>query len=392
MAKPNHSALIQEALTLGDLFFEKCALDKSREAFFTAFTLAKRHRDYAAAAEALTGLVRLANEALDDESTTIWADELEAMVKGKKKLPAMVWYCRGAIARHRRELRLAQRCFHRYLREVRVEKPDPQSARVLTQEDGLARGWSMIAVIAFQRGDLARARVIGEQVLKRFEAKRLRRVNGNMFLLMGKLAERERRIDDAMVHFRKSHAAFLAEHNWYYHLHVLYAYARLARAQQNYPQAYWYLELMEQAVGGPGFGAMQKEIQAERKRLEQDAVDLLIDSRKAVVRTRESGQISLRKQYVLLNILEALSTAHDLGGEAEGGLSKAEIIQKVWNEPYRPEAHDNKLYYNINRLRKLIEPDMKSPQYLLNWREGYRLAPGLRVQRLGSAGRARLDG
>ena len=60
----------------------------------------------------------------------------------------------------------------------------------------------------------------------------------------------------------------------------------------------------------------------------------------------------------------------------ERGLSKAEIIQHVWSEPYRPEAHDNKLYYNINRLRKLIEPDVRKPQYLLNWKEGYRLAPG----------------
>ncbi|NDD91733.1 hypothetical protein EBZ37_06585, partial [bacterium] len=50
----------------------------------------------------------------------------------------------------------------------------------------------------------------------------------------------------------------------------------------------------------------------------------------------------------------------------------------------RPLAHDNKLYYNINRLRRLIEPDMKQPQYLLNWKEGYRLAPGLRVQVVGA--------
>jgi DNA-binding winged helix-turn-helix (wHTH) protein len=75
-----------------------------------------------------------------------------------------------------------------------------------------------------------------------------------------------------------------------------------------------------------------------------------------------------------------LSKAHGRNGEdLERGLSKAEIIEHVWKEAYRPEAHDNKLYYNINRLRKLIEPDVRNPQYLLNWKEGYRLAPGLRV-------------
>jgi DNA-binding winged helix-turn-helix (wHTH) protein len=128
------------------------------------------------------------------------------------------------------------------------------------------------------------------------------------------------------------------------------------------------------------------EIQAERTRLEQDAVDLLIDSRRCLVQTRESGSIALGKQYVLLQILEALSHAHGRPGEDdERGLSKAEIIQRVWKESYRPEAHDNKLYYNINRLRKLIEPDVRKPQYLLNWKEGYRLAPGLKVHLVGQS-------
>jgi DNA-binding winged helix-turn-helix (wHTH) protein len=93
---------------------------------------------------------------------------------------------------------------------------------------------------------------------------------------------------------------------------------------------------------------------------------------------------------VLLSILEALSDAHQKPGtDFDRGLSKAEIIEFVWKESYRPEAHDNKLYYNINRLRKLIEPDVRKPQYLLNWKEGYRLAPGLRIHFVGGLGNQR---
>ncbi|MCC7441909.1 MAG: winged helix-turn-helix domain-containing protein, partial [Bdellovibrionales bacterium] len=100
----------------------------------------------------------------------------------------------------------------------------------------------------------------------------------------------------------------------------------------------------------------------------------------------ERGSIALGKQYVLLDILQALSRAHGRDGEdAERGLTKAEIIEQVWREHYRPEAHDNKLYYNINRLRKLIEPDVRRPQYLLNWKEGYRLSPGLRIHLMDAA-------
>src|ERR1700751_4646 len=162
--------------------------------------------------------------------------------------------------------------------------------------------------------------------------------------------------------------------------------------QQNYSQAYWYVDLVDKAAPGAEFGLLRREIALEKAKLEQDAVDLSIDSRKGTIKTRETGQISLRKQYVLLHILEALSNAHGKeGDDMERGLSKAEIIQHVWNEPYRPEAHDNKLYYNINRLRKLIEPDVRKPQYLRNWKEGNRLAPGLRVPYIGGNKMAVMD-
>jgi DNA-binding winged helix-turn-helix (wHTH) protein len=148
---------------------------------------------------------------------------------------------------------------------------------------------------------------------------------------------------------------------------------------------------MDKAAEGPEFGLLRREIDKERTRLQDDAVDLLVDSRKCLLKTRESGKIPLGKQYVLIHILEALTNAHERAGDdMERGLSKAEIIERVWKERYRPEAHDNKLYYNINRLRKLIEPDVRNPQYLLNWKEGYRLAPGLRVQFIGS--RSEMDG
>jgi DNA-binding winged helix-turn-helix (wHTH) protein len=85
--------------------------------------------------------------------------------------------------------------------------------------------------------------------------------------------------------------------------------------------------------------------------------------------------------------LEELSQAHS-SGVREGALSKAEIIERVWGEKYRPDAHDNKLYYNINRLRKLIETDMKQPKYLQNWKEGYRLSPKLKVHWIGGEANA----
>jgi DNA-binding winged helix-turn-helix (wHTH) protein len=379
---------LREFLLFGDLFFEKGALDKSAESFSSALKLARRLQDWPAVAEALTGLIRLANESLDNAAIDEWERELEELASAAgKDTPAMVWYCRGAISRHRGQMRRAQREFLVALKAVRVERRPSRSARLLSRDDEIARAWVMMGVAAFQGGHWLRAQYLTEALLTRYQSRQLKKINANLHLLSARLAETEGDIPRALAHFQKAHAEFLAEHNWYYHLHVLLGYSRLARAQRNYAQAYWYLDLVDKAASSPGFAAIRREVKGERARLVQDSVDLLIDSRRGTIKTRDGQSVSLRKQWVLLKLLEALSRAHGDGGDEDGrGLSKAEIIEAVWREPYRPEAHDNKLYYNINRLRKLLEPDMREPKYLLNWREGYRLAPGLRVQLVGGAG------
>ncbi len=366
---------IQEQLRIALLSFEKCDFSESEQSYEKAYRQACVLSDVQGMMESAAGLVHLASLSADPQKIESCELILDACIaKFPKQIPPMVWYCKGALARQEKPLRKAQRYFHRYLR----------AGKKLKDESMLAKGWTMLTVVAFQKDDFRRAKWLGLRVLSQFGEKNYRGINGTLYLLMGRLAEQERNLDEALSYYQKAHAAYLSEHNWYYHLHVLAAYARVSRLQKNYVQAYWYLDLVKRACHGSGFGLILRGVERERSLLEQDAVDLLIDNRRGMVKTRESGQIPLGKQWVLLNILEALWSAHSReGNDDERGLSKAEIIEQVWNESYRPEAHDNKLYYNINRLRELIEPDQKQPRYLVSWKEGYRLAPGLRVEFLG---------
>jgi DNA-binding winged helix-turn-helix (wHTH) protein len=364
---------LSSLLKIAQLQAEKCELKEARETFHQVLVAGKRTGDTKSTMEALAGLLRLSSEALDEKSIEKWDRELDTLVRAyPRQVPPMVWFCKGAVARYRNEYFNAQRFFHRYLKAAK-NSPDDEAS--------IARGWIMLATVLQQRGRLKRSRWLCKEVLKRYGKKDYRGINGITYLILGTLFERDKDYKTASLWFQKAHVHFLGEHNWFYHLYALYGYARIARKQQNYPQAYWYLDLVDKAASGPEFGLLKREANSERLKLEKDAVDLLVDSRKGIVATRESGELSMGKQYVLLHILEALSEAHeDERTGARKGLSKAEIIERVWKESYKPESHDNKLYYNINRLRKLIEPDIRKPQYLLNWKEGYRLAPGLRIQ------------
>lgn len=378
---------IQEALRLGTLLSEKCELEPASELALRAYRLAKKIQDFRAMMEAISSLLRLASEALNHQAIDSWEKELDDLIaKHPSEVPPMIWHCKGTIAFRRKEYPLAQRLFHRSLRRVRSESEDNSSAQILSQEEMIARGWNMLALTLRWRGKPRRALLLAKTILSRYENKNLRGINGWLYLFLGQLEWSHKHWDESLKWFQQAHGSFMSEHNWYSYLYVLHSYAYIARKQQNYPLAYWYLDLLEKATLGAGFGALRKMIEDERKCLEQDAVDLLIDSRKGIVKTKENGQISLRKQYILLGILEALTTAHSKeGADNERALSKGEIIKHVWKEAYRPEIHDNKLYYNINRLRKLIEPDLRQPQYLLNWKEGYRLAPSLRIRFVGQA-------
>jgi len=374
----------EKALEYGRILFEKCELKKAYEAYLEAFELSKWTQDLLALSQSIAGLLRLSAETDDQSLITHWSNELNAIME---QVPAeilpLVWYCHGVVASYANDLKGAQR---HYLMALRASKQLLKGSPTVGQRAEYVRIWSNLADTLNRRKHSKRSTQLAQLLLTRFEKEDLPGINGPLYILMGLLCENSKEYDLALVWYQKAHSAFLKERHWFFHLYVLYAYARIARFQRNYVQAYWYLDLMEKATQGSEFGNLRTEISSERKNLEDDAIDLLIDSRKCEISTREEKGMPLGKQYVLLGILEALTDAHRKNEfDTDRGLSKSEIIEKVWKEKYRPEAHDNKLYYNINRLRKLIEPDMKHPQYLLNWKEGYRLAPGLKVHFVGGS-------
>ena len=407
-------------LKIAQLQIEKCELKEARKTFLQALTSSKNEDDPQSASEALAGLLGLAAEALDDRSIEKWEKELDRLIRSDfrpdfrpdschnscsdtRQIPPLVWFCKGVISRHRKEYLLAQRHFHRYLKalesntsssslnvEVTTSNPNVPSSRsapsgpslktTTLAESNLARGWIMLATVLQQRGRTRRSLWFCKEILRRFDIKNHPGIHGATYLILGTLFEQEKNFKTALFWFHKAHAHCLREHNWFSYLYALYGHARVTRKKQRYSQATEYLDLMDKAASGPEFALLRQGINAERLELKKNAFDLLVDSRKGIIATRESGELAMGKQFILLQILEVLSEAHkDKRNGSKNGLSKAELIEKVWKETYRPESHDSKVYYNINRLRKLIEPDVRRPHYLLNWREGYRLAPDLQV-------------
>lgn len=96
----------------------------------------------------------------------------------------------------------------------------------------------------------------------------------------------------------------------------------------------------------------------------------------ALVEVRK-GEIKFDGQFILRDLLRVFMEASVARPGAT--LSKEDLVREVWAEEYRPQSHDNKIYVNIKRLRRLIEPDDGSTEYILRGKLGYYLNPNLRI-------------
>lgn len=374
----------KELLRRGHLRLEKCELKDAGLYFALALERAKKERDMRGVSDSLAQLLRHSSETGDEAATAKWISELEVFTaQNDGKFTPQVWYCKGIVAYRGGQFKKAQIFFHRFWREVELEENQTKDMTPdLYREFMRSKAQALLAlsVIAHAQGKMKRAQYLGEVILHYAERERPRGILASTYLMLCRLSEKTGDYPTAKIWLQKAFAESVAEHNWYHYLYVLYGFAVISRLEQDFVQARFYLDLLDKAVVQEELRNLKQGISEERVKLNLNRVDLEIDLNRSVIRTRER-EINLRRQHLLIEMMHQLAIAHGRGeGDSKQGLLKSELIESVWREPYNPEAHDGKLYYNINRVRKLIEPDQKKPQYLLNWRQGYRLAPELRIR------------
>ena len=103
------------------------------------------------------------------------------------------------------------------------------------------------------------------------------------------------------------------------------------------------------------------------------SVDIEIDRNSNYVREKHLGEIPFHNKFTLMKIL--LLLAETPGKE----FSKEVLAKEIWDQEYNPLRHDNNIYININRLRKLLEPNPRESRYVMNGSKGYYFNPSMKV-------------
>lgn len=101
--------------------------------------------------------------------------------------------------------------------------------------------------------------------------------------------------------------------------------------------------------------------------------DLVLHKEAASVKEKQLGEVAIKNQFILLEMLNLFLTHQ---GQT---FSKEDLAKIIWDQDYDPSVHDNKIYVTIKRLRQLIEPQIEHPKYIFRSRNGYYLDKSVKV-------------
>jgi|GEM_PF-4378569 len=199
-------------------------------------------------------------------------------------------------------------------------------------------------------------------------------LDSEALLLQALIAEASNSMPEAYRIIVLSKQTANRERDWHLFIHCLLVKARILRKLGKREKVAQVLAQVREAISStPEWIRITLDFEGEMESLKNKSADLVIDRKRRVLRTREMLSIPIGKQFILVEILEYLAQHSDRT------ISKKELIEKVWQERYIGKPHDNRVYSNLNRLRKLIEPRFDEPTYILASIDGYRFAPKLKV-------------
>lgn len=299
----------------------------------------------------------------------IWAERLQfdTMEKHIERLseidlpnpPSRLSYSLGVMNHYRSDIEQAEKNFHAALRSA--ETP---------HDEGYAR-FGLVCCWGARKKDAEALQGIRDLQVPQFQTYPDLVVATLVYEAF--LLRREKRYPEALDCLRRSQEHCQRESNVFMSLNTMFGQAATYMEMQDYEKAQEYLNLLHQLVNPKDLTHLSQQVEKKREelaRLQESTSSLrLVEGAERVLFTPAGVKVDLKKQFVLVNLLKLL------GEKGQKGVTKEEMVTRLWKEEYHPLRHDNKVHATVLRLRKLIEPDLKMPQFILNAPDGYQLNP-----------------
>jgi tetratricopeptide (TPR) repeat protein len=195
-------------------------------------------------------------------------------------------------------------------------------------------------------------------------------------LLKALIRRNQKQVDEALAAAWTAFESLKHHPHLVLYLHTLCVLGSLYHMKGETNTARLYLDLASRSLKRDEFPRIARLVDEGLAALginEAPLADLVFDTRTGILIEKCRGEIRFEGQFVLRDLLR-LFMEHP--GQV---FSKAELVRTVWNEDYKPETHDNKIYVTIKRLRKLLEAPHSTTEYILRAKSGYFFNPKVRV-------------
>ena len=248
-------------------------------------------------------------------------------------------------------------------------------------EDRAALGWPLYgaATILYARGRFDDALRELEKLKTLLSCNPIPEISSSALLLNSLILRNQKKLDAALHAAWDAFESLRHQPHLGLYMHTLATLGTIFIEKNETATARIYLDLARRSLNRSEFPRIARIIDDALATLgeEKTAADLELNLKTGTLREARKGIVPFEGQLLLRDLLAVfLRTSLKQPGKI---LGKADLVREVWGEVYRPQTHDNKIYVNIKRLRRLIEDESGSTEYILRGKQGYYINPTIRV-------------
>lgn len=204
-------------------------------------------------------------------------------------------------------------------------------------------------------------------------------ISSSALLLHALILRNQKRLDEALGKAWEAFESLKQQPHLGLYLHTLATLGTIFREKGEPATARIYLDLARRSLKRTEFPRIARIVDEALEQLggETTVYDLALNLKSGTLHEARKGEVRFDGQFLLRDLLSVfLRSSIRTPGAV---LKKEDLVREVWGETYRAQSHDNKIYVNIKRLRRLIEAEDGSTEYILRGKQGYYLNPKARI-------------
>ncbi len=247
--------------------------------------------------------------------------------------------------------------------------------------DRSALAWPLYgaATILYARGRFDDAIRELEKLKTLLSCREIPEISSSALLLNALILRNQKKLDEALRVAWEAFESLKQQPHLGLYLHTLTTLGTIFSEKGDTQAARIYLDLARRSLKRSEFPRIARIVDDALSIIgeENSNFDLTLDLQSGTLHETTKGEIRFDGQFLLRDLLAVFLRASIQNPGSV--LKKEDLVREVWGETYRPQSHDNKIYVNIKRLRRLIEAEDGSTEYILRGKQGYYLNPKMRA-------------